>query len=115
MKKRFGHVTNSSSSSFIIAKNDKCTVEEIKNSILDNKELVKEMFELFDENCEEYTIEEFADDLALSLFRVPDLKLDNWMVGSTYYSSEDEIDSAFVYDYGHKLSTDNFKVQCGNY
>ena len=115
MKKRFGHVTNSSSSSFIIAKNDKCTKEEIKNSILDNKELIIEMFGLFDEVCEEYMIEEFAADLASSLFRVPDLKLDNWMVGSTYYSSEDEIDGAFVYEYGHKLSTDNFKVQCGDY
>lgn len=115
MKKRFGHVTNSSSSSFIIAKNDKCTKEEIKNSILDNKKLIREMFENFDEDCEEYMIEEFADDLASSLFGIPDLKLDNWMVGSTTCSSEDEIDDAFVYEHGCKLSTDNFKIQYGNY
>lgn len=111
MKKRFGHVTNSSSSSFIIAKNDNCTVEEIETNIRENKDDIIDIYDSFNENPEDYIIEELIEDLASKLFEIPDLKLDNWKVGSRTFSGEDEIDSAFIYEYGHKLGTENFKIQ----
>lgn len=113
MKVRLGHVTNSSSSSFIIAKNNKCTKYEIKERLRSLKPEIKEVLYDYCVDSTDEGVDIFIDYMTKDLFNEPStLQLGEWVVTAREYCSDNDEFDGFVYMYGHELSTDNFKVEC---
>ena len=109
MKIRNGFVTNSSSSSFIIAKNNKCTKEEIKEKLLSMEKQIEEILYDYDSDCSK---EEFIEEMARKLFDIPsDLILGEWTVYTEVYGNDYDEYDGFMYGYGHEIDTDNFKAK----
>lgn len=133
MKCRLSHVTNSSSSSFIIARNNKCTSEEVINLIIeklsdDIKKYLQEaiMFEdINDFNCNikdaiiqdaiiqkdyDKAVKLIAEELCNILESRYEIELDDWKVHAQQFSNDYDFYDALIYEYGYKLISDNFKV-----
>lgn len=123
-KYRLDYVTNSSSSSFIIAKNNKCTEEEIKELLYSMEEQISNVIGRYcwdykydddDDNVSEKTINEFIDEMTSHLYCKGDLILGEWSVSAREYNNESDEYNGFMYEYGHKLNTENLKVQCSGW
>lgn len=111
MKIRTDFVTNSSSSSFVIAKNNDCKIDEIIEKLQEYRKEIKNTLMEFDIDSDEKDIDIFIQELADELYSTPeDLKLGEWTASAREYSNEDEPQHCFIYDYGYKLSTKNFKI-----
>ena len=125
MKIRKGFVTNSSSSSFIIARNSKCTGEEIATNIIDNlygaivddfndswtynrlPYEVKDALRNKDESC---AVRLVAKSLADYLWRNGSVQLGDWTLFSEEFGDDQDYLDNLIYSYGHRLGTENFKV-----
>ena len=125
VKIRLGHVTNSSSSSFIIARKSKCTREEVINLIIEKLygDIIegfqdKWMFKYLDDDIKVAVIQKdydkavklVSEDLYDMLTSYSEMELGDWKVHETEFSNENGFYDYLIYAHGYKLVSDNFKV-----
>ena len=124
-KLRQGFVTNSSSSSFIIARNNKCTSEEVINLIIEKlSDDIKRELE------DEWQVKYLSSDIKIAVLQKDydkavrliaqelyhrftsynQMKLGDWEVYAESFSNEDDFYGYLIYEYGYKLVSDNFKL-----
>lgn len=100
MKIRRGFVTNSSSSSFVIAIRDDATKLSICNELFElvNVEDVKEW--VSQEWVEAKSVEEIMDEVAEELYNchMCGMKFNGWHIVSREYNNEDNDVGMFMYD-----------------
>jgi len=110
LKIRQGFVTNSSSSSYIIAMKDNISLGQVKEYVNLMYESAKNDLDYYIENLDEDEIKDVISDVATGLFNeaISGMKLDSWRVSAGQCSNEDDFDGALLY-YAHDMNTDDFK------
>ena len=115
MKIRTDYVTNSSSSSFVIAVHKDCTIDEVKEMLHRHESKIKNLMDDLDISPIEYdsAIQEIADDLLSAHWG--DMTLGEWTVTSKYGSNEDgKLCGCALYDFGYDMGTEHLKVMRGD-
>jgi hypothetical protein len=122
LKIRLDLVTNSSSSSYIIAKHKDCTREDIAKSLntaIDDfincdAEYCYDFEDLLDENSKEQAKELFKSKIINEINDLsPDLKLDNWDISATEGSNDGGALSCFLYSSGY-IDDEKLKIRIGD-
>ena len=129
-KIRCGFVTNSSSSSFVIARKSDIKESDVVNLIIeklsDNIKIElkgieddRYIFDYLDAELQIAIIQKNYDkavklianemcDRLLDTYS--EMDLGDWKVHAEKFGNEDSFYDTLIYDYGHKLVSDNFKV-----
>lgn len=109
-KFRLDYVTNSSSSSFIFARKNTCTVEEIRKELSKHIRDIEFSPYILDEyGSEGECMDAFAEWLYNMASGFDSMQLDDWSVCATECASEDDEFYGMVYYLGY-LATENFKM-----
>lgn len=129
-KCRLSHVTNSSSSSFIIARKNDTKESDVVNLIIDklSNYIKRELKDIEDEG---YIFDYLDDELKVLIIQkdydkavklianelcdrlldaYSEIDLDNWKVHAEEFGNEDGFYDNLIYSYGNILVSDNFKV-----
>ena len=128
-KIRLGHVTNSSSSSFIIARKSNIRESDVINLIIDK---LSDNIKIELEDIEDRYVFKYLDselkiaiiqkdyDKAVKLIAnelcdrlldsYSEIDLGDWKVHSEEFGNEDDFYSRLIYDYGYMIVSDDFKV-----
>jgi hypothetical protein len=105
------YVTNSSSSSFIIAIHKDCTADEVRNNVRSCKEDARHLLDMFNSDHDDASVEKFIDEIVDELMHhYNPMELGDWKVSAEEYGNEDSDVGCFIYDYAYKLGTEHFKV-----
>lgn len=128
-KIRLDYVTNSSSSSFIIAKHKDCTFDEVKEMVSKSHEKIKELLQngydwfYFEDvkikhavedgdydKATEYTINEIANGLFRHSYYDAELELNDWnIIAGECASDGDSLIDYLLYDRYLLSDTEHFK------
>lgn len=127
-KIRLGYVTNSSSSSFIIARKNNIKESDVVNLIIDK---LSDYIERELKNINDYDLKYLDDELKVFIIQkdydkavklianelcdrlldaYSEMELGDWKVHSEEFGNEDEFYDNLIYSYGNILVSDNFKV-----
>jgi len=116
MKLRIDFITNSSSSSFVLAFRKDVTINEIKEVILSTNE--KEVTETIKDwktwsDGEERSVNLILQSLAKRLLNLKGygIELDNWDVVAGEFSSEDDLEDYLVYNCLSNIDSVKFKIK----
>lgn len=130
MRYRTSFVTNSSSSSFVIARKNDIKESDVVNLIIEKLsddikielngiEYHRYIFDYLDDELKVLIIQKdydkaiklIANELCnILLDAYSEMDLGDWKVHSEEFGNEDGFYDCLIYDYGHKLISDNFKV-----
>jgi hypothetical protein len=126
-KYRFGFVSNSSSSSFIIARTKDCTqkdietmlrnhLQEVKDFVNGDLEYCEDSNEFENLNTEEEKIELAIKKLASEFNNLSkDMTLDNWLVTAEEFGNESgNMLALFVYDCLYDCDDEKIKIAAGD-
>lgn len=120
MKVRSGFVSNSSSSSFIIAIDSRVGSVEIDKFAEHCFKYITRFVaeggyvEARAEKLAEEVKQELKNDIVWMLNSETGLALKNWIIFAQEYSNEDGGFSSFMYECAELLNTDLFKFKCGS-
>lgn len=121
MKVRSGFVSNSSSSSFIIAIDSRVGSVEIDKFVEHCFEYITRFVaeggyvEARTEKLAEEIKQELKNEIVWVLNSGTGLALEDWIIFAQEYSNEDYGFSSFMYEYAQDLSTELFKFKCAEH
>ena len=128
-KIRLCHVTNSSSSSFVIARKSDIKESDIVNLII---EKLSDYIESELKNIDDYDLKYLDDELKVLIIQkdydkavkliadklcdrlldtYSEMELGDWEVHAEEFGNEDDFYSRLIYGYGDMIVSDNFKVR----
>lgn len=96
---------------YIVAKSDECTKEEIKKHLQKMEVEIKGVLVKFHYEPTEDEVAIFISAMSNFLFSIPqEMKLDRWTLSTITCAFDDEDMCYFIFKNGKKLNTDNFRV-----